>query len=56
MVGLTGGMTAKDAWIVRGILVRVAAGQVAVSLVAGSAVSSLVPRAKTCRSGARGDG
>ena len=56
MMGLAGAVTAKDEWVERGILVRVAAGQVAASHVAGSAVSSFVPRAKNCRSGARGVG
>jgi hypothetical protein len=55
-MGLAGAVMAKDEWVERGILVRVAAGQVAASHVAGSAVSSFVLRAKNCRSGARGVG
>jgi hypothetical protein len=47
---------AKDAWVLRGILVRLAAGQVAVSPIAGSTGASFVPRAKACRSGTRGVG
>ena len=53
MMGLAGAVTAKDAWVERGILVRVAAGQVAAFHLAASAVLSFVPRTRTCRSDAR---
>jgi hypothetical protein len=49
-------VTAKDAWLVRGIVVRVVAGPVAASHVVVSADSSFVSRARNCRSDARGVG
>lgn len=49
-------VTAKDAWVVGGIVVLVVADPVAASTVAGSAASSFMRQAKTRRSGAHGIG
>ena len=54
--GLRHAAMAKDVLVVGGILMRSAVGQIAVSRVADWIASSFVPRTKTCRSGARGDG
>ena len=55
-MGLGEAVTVKDAWMSRATMVLGAVDQVAVSPVGGSTASSFVPRAKACRSGARGDG